>query len=216
VALTMPILVGLDGERKMSKSLGNYIGITDAPGDMFGKIMSVSDEVMWSYYDLLTDFTEPVIVRLREEVRTGVLHPKKAKVQLAHTIVAGFHGEDAAKKAADEFERIFSERQAPEQMTELTVERRSPTLAFLIRRGKDSKSSVALSTQLGDREKLTKLLVLLGEVTSKSEADRLVKQKAVEINDKVITDVGYDVSLARGMTYVVRIGKKRFFRLTFE
>jgi tyrosyl-tRNA synthetase len=171
---------------------------------------------MWSYYDLLTDFTEPVIVRLREEVRTGVLHPKKAKVQLAHTIVAGFHGEEAAKKAADEFERIFSERQAPEQMTELTVERRSPTLAFLIRRGKDSKSSVALSTQLGDREKLTKLLVLLGEVTSKSEADRLVKQKAVEINDQVITDVGYDVSLARGMTYVVRIGKKRFFRLTFE
>jgi tyrosyl-tRNA synthetase len=216
VALTMPILVGLDGERKMSKSLGNYIGITEAPGEMFGKIMSISDELMWSYYDLLTDFTEPVIVRLREEVRTGVLHPKKAKVQLAHTIVAGFHGEDAAKKAANEFERIFSERQAPEQMTELTVERRSATLAFLIRRGKDGKSSVALSTQLGDREKLTKLLVLLGEVTSKSEADRLVKQKAVEINDQVITDVGYDVSLARGMTYVVRIGKKRFFRLTFE
>jgi tyrosyl-tRNA synthetase len=215
VALTMPILVGLDGERKMSKSLGNYIGITDAPGDMFGKIMSISDELMWSYYELLTDFTEPVIVRLREEVRTGVLHPKKAKVQLAHTIVAGFHGEDAAKKAADEFERVFSERQAPEQMTELTVERRTATLAFLIRRGKDSKSSVALSTQLGDREKLTKLLVLVGEVTSKSEADRLVKQKAVEINDQVIADVGYDVSLARGATYIVRIGKKRFFRLTF-
>ncbi len=215
VALTMPILVGLDGERKMSKSLGNYIGITDAPGDMFGKVMSISDEVMWSYYDLLTDFTEPVIVRLREEVRTEVLHPKKAKVQLAHTIVAGFHGEDAAKKAADEFERVFSERQAPEQMAELTVERRTATLAFLMRRGKDSESSVELSAQLGDREKLTKLLVLVGEVTSKSEADRLVKQKAVEVNDQVIADVGYDVSLARGATYIVRIGKKRFFRLTF-
>jgi len=215
VALTMPILVGLDGERKMSKSLGNYIGITDAPGEMFGKIMSVSDEVMWSYYDLLTDFTEPVIVRLREEVRTEVLHPKKAKLQLAHTIVAGFHGEDAAKKAADEFERVFSERHAPEQMAELTVERRTATLAFLIRRGKDSESSVELSAQLGDREKLTKLLVLVGEVTSKSEADRLVKQKAVEVNDQVIADVGYDVSLARGATYIVRIGKKRFFRLTF-
>ena len=215
VALTMPILVGLDGERKMSKSLGNYIGITDAPGDMFGKVMSISDEVMWSYYDLLTDFTEPVIVRLREEVRTEVLHPKKAKVQLAHTIVAGFHGEDAAKKAADEFERVFSERHAPEQMAELTVERRTATLAFLMRRGKDSESSVELSAQLGDREKLTKLLVLVGEVTSKSEADRLVKQKAVEVNDQVIADVGYDVSLARGATYIVRIGKKRFFRLTF-
>ncbi len=116
VALTMPILVGLDGERKMSKSLGNYIGITDAPGEMFGKIMSISDEVMWSYYDLLTDFTEPVIVRLREEVRTGVLHPKKAKVQLAHTIVAGFHGEDAAKKAADEFDLVYSKRELPSEM----------------------------------------------------------------------------------------------------
>src|SRR5271167_2639613 len=91
VVLTMPILVGLDGERKMSKSLGNYVGITEAPGEMFGKIMSISDELMWSYCELLTDFTEPVIVRLREEVRTGVLHPKKAKIQLAHTIVAGFY-----------------------------------------------------------------------------------------------------------------------------
>ena len=79
VALTMPILVGLDGVRKMSKSLGNYVGITEAPGEMFGKLMSISDELMWSYYELLTDFAEPVIVRLREEVRTGVLHPKKAK-----------------------------------------------------------------------------------------------------------------------------------------
>src|SRR5579863_735470 len=77
VAFTMPILVGLDGERKMSKSLGNYIGITDAPGEMFGKIMSISDELMWSYYELLTDFGSPVIVRLCEEVRTSVLHPKK-------------------------------------------------------------------------------------------------------------------------------------------
>ena len=129
VALTMPILVGLDGERKMSKSLGNYIGITDAPGEMFGKIMSISDEVMWSYYDLLTDFTEPVIVRLREEVRTGVLHPKKAKVQLAHTIVAGFHGEDAAKKAADEFDLVYSKRELPNEMQRKTRSRERRPIA---------------------------------------------------------------------------------------
>src|SRR6202451_1390357 len=90
VALTMQILVGLDGERKMSKSLGNYIGITDAPGEMFGKVMSISDELMWSYYELLTDFGSPVIVRLREEVTMGVLHPMDAKMKMAHTIVAGF------------------------------------------------------------------------------------------------------------------------------
>ena len=103
VALTMPILVGLDGERKMSKSLGNYVGITEAPGEMFGKLMSISDELMWPYYELLTDFASPVIVRLKEEVRTGVLHPMEAKMQLAHTIVAGFHGEEAGKKAPKDF-----------------------------------------------------------------------------------------------------------------
>jgi tyrosyl-tRNA synthetase len=199
----------------MSKSLGNYIGITEAPGEMFGKIMSISDELMWSYYDLLTDFTEPVIVRLREEVRTGVLHPKKAKVQLAHTIVAGFHGEEAARKAANEFERVFSGRQAPEEMTEIRIDRRAATRAFVTKRGKDTMSSVPLSAQLADREKLTKLLTLLGEVASKSEADRLVKQKAVEVDDRIITDVGYELSLTPGTTYVVRLGKKKFFRLVF-
>ena len=124
VVLTMPILVGLDGERKMSKSLGNYVGITEAPGEMFGKLMSISDELMWSYYELLTDFAAPVIVRLREEVRTGVLHPMKAKMQLAHTIVAGFHGEEAARKAADEFERSYSKRQLPSEMVEFVLARK--------------------------------------------------------------------------------------------
>src|SRR6204780_3121341 len=115
VVLTMPILVGLDGERKMSKSLGNYVGITEAPSQMFGKLMSISDGLMWSYYDLLTDFGPHVILRLREEVRTGVLHPMDAKMQLAHAVIAGFHGEDAARKATEEFQRVFRDRQAPEQ-----------------------------------------------------------------------------------------------------
>ena len=102
----------------MSKSLGNYIGITEPPSQMFGKIMSISDELMWSYYELVTDFASPVIVRLKEEVRTGVLHPKKAKIQLAHTIVADFHGEEAARKASDEFHRVFRERESPSQVPE--------------------------------------------------------------------------------------------------
>src|SRR5580692_4274879 len=118
----MPILVGLDGQRKMSKSLGNYIGITEQPSQMFGKIMSVSDELMWSYYDLVTDFASPVIVRLKEEVRTGVLHPKKAKIQLANTVVAEFHGEEAAKKAAEEFDQVFSKREAPTDVPIVKIE----------------------------------------------------------------------------------------------
>src|SRR5580693_2622855 len=116
VAFTMPILVGTDGQRKMSKSLGNYVGITESPTQMFGKLMSISDELMWSYYELLTDFGPPVIVRLKEEVRTGVLHPMDAKMQLAHNIIAGFHGEEAARKASDEFDKVYRKRQAPDEM----------------------------------------------------------------------------------------------------
>ncbi len=107
VCMTMPILVGLDGERKMSKSLGNYIGINEPPSQMFGKLMSISDELMWTYYELVTDFSSPVIVRLKEEVRTGVLHPKTAKIQLAHIIVAEFHGHAAAENAAEDFDLSF-------------------------------------------------------------------------------------------------------------
>ena len=121
VALTMPILVGTDGQRKMSKSLGNYVGITETPTQMFGKLMSISDELMWSYYELVTDFAPAVIVRLKEEVRTGVLHPMDAKMQLAHNIIAGFHGEEAARKASDEFRRVFRERESPSQMPEYSI-----------------------------------------------------------------------------------------------
>src|SRR5262250_2868499 len=121
VVMTMPILVGLDGERKMSKSLANYVGITEPPAEMFGKIMSISDALMWSYYELLTDFAPPVIVRLRDEVNMGVLHPMDAKMQLAHAIVAGFHGEDAAKKAGEEFRLVFRDRKAPTEVPEMRL-----------------------------------------------------------------------------------------------
>jgi tyrosyl-tRNA synthetase len=193
VALTMPILVGLDGERKMSKSLGNYIGITDAPGEMFGKIMSVSDEVMWSYYDLLTDFTEPVIVRLREEVRAGVLHPKKAKVQLAHTIVAGFHGENAAKKAADEFDLVYSKRQLPNEMQERPISRAQAAQEYAVHDGRMKLSRIL------DRWELAK---------SKAEAERLITQGAVEWDGKKIVDPVFTVDLNEPGDHTLRVGKK--------
>ncbi len=165
VVLTMPILVGTDGKRKMSKSLGNYIGITEPPVEMFGKLMSISDELMWSYYELLTDFTSPVIVRLKEEVRTGVLHPKKAKIQLAHTIVAEFHGEDAAKKAAAEFDRVFSKRELPSEMT-------------------------VYDFDVKGNPKLSRFLVEAKLADSRSDAERLIRQGAVEWDGKRITDQG--------------------------
>jgi tyrosyl-tRNA synthetase len=194
VALTMPILVGLDGERKMSKSLGNYIGITDAPGEMFGKIMSISDDLMWSYYDLLTDFTEPVIVRLREEVRTGVLHPKKAKVQLAHTIVAGFHGEDAAKKAADEFDLVYSKRELPSEMREYSISRAKAIQEYAVHDGK-----IKLSRLIAGELALAK---------SKAEAERLMNQGAVEWDGEKIVDPVFSVDLNEARDHTLRVGKK--------
>jgi tyrosyl-tRNA synthetase len=191
VALTMPILVGLDGKRKMSKSLGNYVGITEAPGEMFGKLMSISDDLMWPYYDLLTDFGSPVIARLREEVRTGVLHPMDAKMQLAHSIVAGFHGEEAAKKASEQFRRVFRDRKAPEQAPRRTLVRSGP-------------------------KRVSALLVQLNVVSSRSEAERLIKQGGVEIDGQRVEDVKKEVDLAKPGEFLLRAGKKTFLRLVVE
>jgi tyrosyl-tRNA synthetase len=187
VALTMPILVGLDGERKMSKSLGNYVGITEPAGEMFGKIMSVSDDLMWSYYDLLTDFSSPAIVRLREDVRSGSLHPMDAKMQLAHSIVRDFHGEDAATKAKEQFQRVFRDRSAPSEVPEIKL----PAGA---------RALFALLTEAG----------LAG---SRSEAERLIKQGAVELDGQVEKDVKHAVSLNPGSAVSLRVGKRKFLRV---
>ena len=214
VALTMPILVGTDGVRKMSKSLGNYVGITESPTQMFGKLMSISDELMWSYYELLTDFAPPVIVRLKEEVRSGVLHPMDAKMQLAHNIIAGFHGEDAARKASDEFRRVFRERQAPSEIPDYVIRHQSNGMVSVLAYKADSWKMHAVPNT--NREKWAKVFVLLGIISSKTEADRLIKQRAVEINDQPLMDVNAAVPLNAAARFTVRVGKKSFFRLTIE
>jgi tyrosyl-tRNA synthetase len=191
VVMTMPILVGLDGVRKMSKSLGNYAGVNEAPSQMFGKIMSISDQVMWSYYELLTDFAEPVIVRLKQEVSSGVLHPMEAKMQLAHNIIAGFHGEEAAQKATDEFQRVFRDRSAPEEVTELKIPRSAP-------------------------KRVSALLVELRMAPSRSEAERLIKQGGVEINGERVTDVKKELDFSQPGEYLIRAGKKKFLRIIVE
>ncbi|HEV2488787.1 MAG TPA: tyrosine--tRNA ligase [Candidatus Acidoferrales bacterium] len=187
--LTMPILVGLDGAKKMSKSLGNYVGITESPNEMFGKLMSISDDLMWSYYELVTDFAEPVIVRLKEEVRTGVLHPMDAKMQLAHNVIAGFHGEAAARSAAAEFQRVFRNRQAPEEIYEIHL-------------------------QAGDYP-LLRILTEHGLAKSRSEAERLIKQGAVEWNKTIIRDVAFVVQVSQASPpdhWILKVGKKRFLK----
>ncbi len=191
VAVTMPILVGLDGQRKMSKSLGNYVGITEKPGDMFGKLMSISDAQMWSYFELLTERPEAQLAELRERVSAGATHPMDVKMSLAQEIIADFHGAEAAKKAAEEFQRVFRDRQAPEEAPVCKVPR-------------------------GPAKRLSVLLVELGLSDSRSDADRLIKQGGVEVDGTRASDVKKEIDLATPREFLVRAGKKKFLRVVVE
>lgn len=195
VALTMPILVGLDGQRKMSKSLGNYVGITEEPYEMFKKIMSISDSLMWSYLELLTDKTAEEIGKLQQEVQAGRTHPKQVKVSLASQIVSDFHGQEAARKAATNWERQFSDRQVPEDAPVKTL-------------SKDD----SVGSEHG-KVHLSKALVQLAAAPSRAEAERLIKQGAVELDGMVIKDPRHEIDLTTPRRCLVRVGKKNVFYL---
>jgi tyrosyl-tRNA synthetase len=217
VALTMPILVGLDGQRKMSKSLGNYVGISEAPSDMFGKLMSLSDDMMWPYFDLVTDRTPEEIAALAAEVKSGAKHPMDVKMALATEIIAGFHGETAAEKAAAEFQRVFRDREAPEEMKEYVVKPQPSAGGIFIESQnqeiKEIQSITGLSTQ---SEKWSRLLPYLGIVSSTSEAERVIKQGGFELNGNVVQNPAIKVDLTRPAAYTLRLGKKKFLRIVVQ
>jgi tyrosyl-tRNA synthetase len=217
VALTMPILVGLDGQRKMSKSLGNYVGISEAPSDMFGKLMSLSDDMMWPYFDLVTDRKPEEIAALAAEVKSGAKHPMDVKMALATEIIAGFHGETAAEKAAAEFQRVFRDREAPEEMKEYVVKPQPSAGGIFIESQnqeiKEIQSITGLSTQ---SEKWSRLLPYLGIVSSTSEAERVIKQGGFELNGNVVQNPAIKVDLTRPAAYTLRLGKKKFLRIVVQ
>jgi tyrosyl-tRNA synthetase len=183
VVMTTPLLEGLDGVEKMSKSIGNYVGVTDAPAEMFGKLMSISDELMWKYYSLLTDLSGEEIHQLRRGVAVGELHPKQAKVDLAKRIVADFHGPTASEEAAAEFDRRFSKKELPTN---------------------------ARVVELSDDEwvaPLEKRLVKAELAESMSDARRKVAQGGVRINgERVGSGSGGDAVLASD-EYLLQAGK---------
>jgi tyrosyl-tRNA synthetase len=191
VVFTMPILVGLDGQRKMSKSLGNYVGINEAPAAMFGKLMSIPDELMWIYYELVTDRRPEEIAALKREVLGGQLHPMDAKMRLAEEVVGDFHGGDAGRKAAENFQRVFRDRQAPAEAPVEKVPR-------------------------GAGHKLTALLVELKLAPSKSEAERLIKQRGVEIDGVCVQDPRKQIDLSKPQQFLLRAGKTKFVRVVVE
>ena len=179
VVLTMPLLVGLDGTEKMSKSKGNYVGVTDAANEMFGKLMSIPDALMENYWTLLT--AEPVSAFQKSLKTAG---PRDTKERLARGIVAHYYGAKAADAAADEFRRVFAEKEIPAEIPEVRIEH-----------------GVGLAT----------LIVSAGFAKSNSEAMRLIRQGAVRINDRVIADPQASVEAAGGD--VLRVGKRRWARL---
>src|SRR5438874_4348516 len=174
--LTMPILVGLDGQRKMSKSLGNYVGITDPPSEMFGKMMSIPDELIWSYYELLTDRTPKEIAGLKQEVAAGKFHPMDAKMRLAEEVISGFHGQADARRAAEHFQRVFRDREAPEEMEEIMLEPRAFELTARFQIGPRTGTEMHLTGVGTKSEKWSRLLASLGLVSSGTEGERLIKQ----------------------------------------
>src|SRR6266478_1645562 len=207
--LTMPILVGLAGARKMSKSLGNYIGITEAPGEIFGKTMSIPDELMWSYYELVTDRAPQEITALKQEVASGKLHPMDAKMRLAQEVIAAFHGKDAARKAAENFQRVFRERLAPEEMPEIRLTRRSD--GFLVTQTRDAALQVISASP-----KWPQLLKYLSQAESISEAARIVEQGGLEINGKIVKNPTAKLDTTKDASYDVRVGKRKFLRIIVE
>jgi tyrosyl-tRNA synthetase len=158
---------------------------------MFGKLMSLSDAMMWPYFDLVTDRTPQEIAALADEVKAGAKHPMDVKMALAREIIADFHGQAAGEKAASEFQRVFRDREAPDEAPERKVAR-------------------------GPAKRLAVLLVELGLAASRSEADRLLKQGGVELDGARISDVKHEVELAAPRAFLLRAGKKKFLRIVVD
>ncbi len=185
--LMMPLLVGLDGVKKMSKSAGNYIGVHDAPNDMFGKIMSISDELMWSYYELLSTRPLAEITQFKADIAANKLNPRDVKIWLAKEIIARYHDEAAAEAAHNDFTQRFSKNAIPDEMPEVTV------------------AAPAEGIAVGN------LLKEAALVETTSEALRMIKQNAVKRDGEVVAD---GKLLVTAGTAVWQVGKRKFARIT--
>jgi len=185
---TMPLLEGLGGVEKMSKSLDNYVGITEPPQEIFGKIMSISDPLMFRYYELLTDVPLADIEAMREQAASGTAHPRDLKVELARSIVADFWGKAAAKGAAEEFDRVFTQGEVPTDMEKVEI-----TL---------------------DRISLLDLLTKNNLLPSRGEAKRMIRQGGIYLDGQRTEDITLELELDKQPEVVIKIGKKRFYRIT--
>jgi tyrosyl-tRNA synthetase len=188
--MIMPLLEGTDGVQKMSKSLGNYIGINEPPQEIFGKVMSISDDLMWRYYELGTDLSPSAIAALRESTNGGQRNPRDVKADLASRIVADFYSESEARKAEDEFNARFRDKQTPDVIEERALQAGS--------------------------WKLPKLLVELGLVSSMAEARRTIEQGGVYVDGERRSQNDFEVNLTTDHSFLIQVGKRRFMRVRGE
>jgi tyrosyl-tRNA synthetase len=186
VIMTTPLLEGLDGVNKMSKSLNNYIGIDEEPNEMFGKVMSVSDELMWRYYELLTDIPADEIAALRAKCESGEINPRNAKTDLARLIITDFHSAEAATAAAEEFERRFVAKEVPDEIDEAKI--------------------------AAGEYRLAELLADVGLAASKGEARRLIEQGGVKVNGEKAADAKAEIGIG-GEATLIQVGKRRFLNV---
>ncbi len=192
VLLMTPILQGLDGVEKMSKSLGNDIGIKETAQEIYGKVMSISDPLMWNYYELLTDLPQNEIQELKSNVESGSVHPMKAKGDLAFSLVSDLHSEQAAREVQEQFTRVFQQGEEPEEMPSFQV-------------------------QCGGRPiALPELVAQVDFASSKSEARRLIRQAAVSIDGEKIADPSYQIDPKQRPAFILRVGRLRFGRIKLE
>jgi len=184
VILTLPVLEGIDGTQRMSKTLGNYVGIDEPPDEMFGKVMSIPDELILKYFTLVTDYSVEQLKDVKKRLDDPAVNPMEIKKELARTIVSMYHSEEAALEAQKKFEKVFSEREIPEDIPVVVL--------------KD------------DSFELVKALADNGVVSSRSEARRLIIQGAVRVDKQKVSDINY--RFVKGKEYIVKVGKRRFVK----
>jgi tyrosyl-tRNA synthetase len=189
IVITTPLLEGTDGVQKMSKSLANYIGINEQPKEMFGKIMSISDELMWRYYELLTDVSTEDISRMKNDAKENRLNPKDAKVRLAKEIITTYHDKEEARKAAEEFENVFKKGETPKDISVFEINTTQP-------------------------QWICGLLTSTGLTSSNSEARRLIEQGGVSIDGEKITDPNAKVQLGDGN--IIKAGRRGFRKISIR
>jgi len=190
VGICLPILIGTDGTEKMSKSLGNYIGLSEKPEEMYGKVMSIPDDLMWMYFELITDVPMPEVQEMKKEVGAGGLHPMKVKRRLARAIVARFHNHEAATQAENHFDLVFKQKETPQDLPvfEIPEEEMDEGKVWIVR-----------------------LLVLVGFASSNGQARRLIQGGGVRIGGKQVKDTDLDWAVTPGA--VLQAGKRRFVEI---